>query len=209
MTVHRDVDVDKLLETSDVPVGPALKSFLGLAERDVGHLQSLTNSLPVVEEDGSSECPFAEKLFAEKEEAERKVAGHVQKLNRCLVELGRELDRCRGNLQRIEVDQQSLRLTKPINEYSRAALAQRDQCYHAQNDQEAVTIVLSRAEAVLEAARNHKFPGREPRNRSSSAPPLPTPDRVGNARGNTSLGGEVKNLISLGPIQTGGGPHAG
>ncbi|MEW5902623.1 MAG: hypothetical protein AB1715_14245, partial [Acidobacteriota bacterium] len=63
----------------EVPRGERLKNeWAGISSR-VEELERAM-ALPDVDEDGSSECPFAESLYAKKEELEEQVARDVEKL---------------------------------------------------------------------------------------------------------------------------------
>ena len=70
----------------------------------VDQLDSTMTKLPYVDENGSSECPWAEDLYAQKEELEAELTFEVEKLRYYMPELEKRVSRCEKNLQRIEAD---------------------------------------------------------------------------------------------------------
>lgn len=201
MTVHNDVDLETLRPEEHVPRGTALHVHLTHIQGDVGLLQHTLESLPAVSFDGRSSVIDAEDRYARKEELEARVAGHVQRLGRWLTELSAEIDRHVHNLARIDEDQASLHLTKAVEYYSRADLAQRDQCYLAEKDCEAVVVVMAEAEAVLAVSQKHKFPGRAPKR--TGAELFLTQPRIGGSRDaplRPADQREIDGLLGMGPV---------
>ena len=69
-----------------------IEAFLQKAAQCVQELLRAASQLPKIDENGSSECPFAEELYAKKEEAQKKarlgtyskthaVSGHVDRIH--------------------------------------------------------------------------------------------------------------------------------
>jgi DNA repair exonuclease SbcCD ATPase subunit len=164
-----------------------LASFL----KDVDDLERATTSLPHVEEDGSSECPFSGELYAKKEELEEKVTSGVNRLHDCLADLAKEIQRCKANLGRIQADSAKLNLQETQDCYSEAESEQQRQYRHVVQDREAILVALGKAEAVLKISRTRKSPGGTPRRQT---PPSSAPSGPG------GLGKELDGLLSLGPL---------
>ena len=77
----------------------------------ITELEKVASYLPAVEDDGYSECPFAEELYANKEEAQTKLAECLVSLRAMLNAIDQELTRCNGNQARISSDLGRLHLT--------------------------------------------------------------------------------------------------
>lgn len=138
-------------------------------------------ALPLVDEDGSSECPFAEDLYARKEEAEAKLIDGVRMLEGYLPLLDKEISRCRSNLDRIRSDSQLLNRPEAQDSYGDAQKEQHLQYRMALAHRQQVEFVLQKAQIVLERAGGKKFPGREPQRSGPmagdpSSTPLPAED---------------------------------
>ena len=195
-------------------------------EGQIKNLDSKTSILPRVDEDGGSECPFAEDLYAQKEEAERELTKGIQKLEGFLPVLDREIARCRNNMNRIKADASSLNRQEAKNGYSQAEKQQRYQYQKNVEDRKKVLFVLKKANLALEIAQSKKFPGRKPQRsspfgkgpttmepsppRSTKPPPYAPPVRspggtfpLGPIVSNPGpqLGGEVGGILSTGPLK--------
>ena len=156
-----------------VPRGGELRSELSSISNLIEQLESAMNSLPHVEKNGGSECPFAEDWYAKKEELEKKIAFEVGRISQYLVFLEKEVQRCKGNLAKISSDATRLHHEETKDRYSDAQLKQERECRLAIQDRDAVFVVLQKAEAVLKVSRTRKFPGREPQRDPFSPPAFP------------------------------------
>jgi hypothetical protein len=164
--------------------------------------------LPKVDEEGNSECPFAEDLYAQKEEAAEKVEAELPKLRGYVGVVEQEIARCEANLQEINADSGSLNLPEAKGKYNEAVRAQETQYKKAIGQRKALTDTISRAEEALSLSRSKAFPVRKPQ--KSYHPPVGgfggggTPwstdiaDRA--FQGRPSFKREMDNLISLGPL---------
>ena len=195
-------------------------------ESQIKNLDSKTSILPRVDEDGSSECPFAEDLYAQKEEAEQELINGIRVLEGFLPVLEREIARCRNNLNRIRADASGLNRQEAKNGYSQAENQQKYQYQKFVEDRKNVLFVLKKANLVLEIARSKKYPGRQPRRsspfakgpatedsslpRSTKPPPYAPPVRspggtfpLGPVVSNPGPkpGGELGGILSTGPLQ--------
>ena len=74
-----------------------LQSILDRDKKLIDELEQAMTVLPHVEEDGSSECPFAGELYAKKEELEQQVKDVVKHLQGYDADLTREIRRLKGN----------------------------------------------------------------------------------------------------------------
>ena len=92
-------------------------SSVGHMSKLLDTLETKTNVLPKVDEKGNSECPFAEDLYVQKEQADEKVAEQLQTLRRLLELLEEELARLQANLGQVRADANSLHLESAIERY--------------------------------------------------------------------------------------------
>jgi len=185
---------------TDVPRGDQLRSELDSISSRIKKLESAL-ALPVVKEDGSSECYFAENLYAKKEGLEKQVASDVEKLKPYVMALGKEEQRCKGNLQQIQTDGGRLNVPETSQRYSEAAEAQQRQLQSAIDDKAAVCVVLAKAQAVLKASQAKKFPGRKPQEQPLfPVPPLSGPGLTCVQPSPGQPDNELGGLVSLGPL---------
>lgn len=162
---------------NDVQTRP--KEVDGLSLKDVdsfihymnGLLEELTSKvrvLPKVDQEGNSECPFAEELYAQKDECMEKVERESHKLQHYLVLVEEEIARCRANLERISADASSLTLKEPKERYAVAKRSQESQYNSAVRQRKALLDLIFKTEEVLALARSKSFPGRKPPKSSTS-----------------------------------------
>lgn len=188
-----------------VPSKKALQDELASISKEVNDLETATSSLPYVKENGESECPFAESLYAKKEELEEQVSGKLNVLTGYLMELDAERLRCQKELDSIQEDYKTLNLQETSDHYAEAVLRQKEKIRSIHERKDAVSAVLVRAQAVLKRSKGRKFPGRKPQQQfsfpvgpsgtSPSAPPSP-----GFRSKPGGLSNEVTGLMSLGPL---------
>jgi chromosome segregation ATPase len=184
-----------------IPRGADLRRELVNKTNHTQNLESAVTSLPHIDEQGRSECPFAETLYAQKEEHEAKVTKDVNQMIRYRRALEHEVARCQHNLARIQADSARLNHDKPRAAYSEAAEAAERACRAAIEDRDAVSVALARASAVLEVSRRRKFPGREPQRQQAFPAAGPGAAQGPGARiPSGGLGGELSGLLSIGPL---------
>jgi len=170
----------------------------------VDHLEKLDRamtSLPHVDEQGSSECPFAEDLYAQKEEAEKQVLEDVNRLMGYMRAIEHAIAQCRSNVARIRADSAKLNGEKARDSFSSAEEAAERELREAIQDRDAISVVLARAQAVLKVSQTRKFPGREPQRR----PPVPVvvpgaSEGPGPRLPAGGIGRELGGLLSIGPL---------
>jgi hypothetical protein len=170
------------------------------------------NVLPTVDEEGNSECPFAEDLYDAKEETEEKVNEELGKASHYISLLGQEITRLQGNHARISADAGSLNSAEAKERYLSAKEGLEQHIEKNLKKRNELMDLISKAENLLEKARSKKFPGKAARARSRVSParstgsigsgatgmqgkPSPTPPSL-----RPPLTTEVDSLISLGPI---------
>ena len=184
-------------------------SFILSMNRYVEELLNKVKVLPRVDPKGNSECPFAEDLYAEKEEAAEKVEMDSRKLRSYLRLVEEEIARCTANSERISADARSLYLDEAKERYAVAGQTQDYQTTRAIQQRKALTDLISKIEKALALARSNVFPGRKPK--KSFQPPVGALGSWG-ATGSAdrtapksfserpSFETEINSLISLGPL---------
>jgi len=223
MNIINKIEMDKAKESEDALKG--LERVAGDVEKYTKELEDRASWLPIVEEDGSSECPKAEDYYAQKEEVEEKLKLALLDLNRRIPFLAQEISRCRNNLRHISSDREKLMSKEPQDSYSSAEQEQEAQLRGVIKIQMRINDILKRAKLVLEIAEDKKFPGRKPQRKGFSpgapsssspiplhepvaimAPPIRSPGGtfpVGPVVSNPGpgLGGETGGVLSTGPLK--------
>ena len=188
----------------DLPWKKALENQLASISQEIQRLERATSSLPYVNDDGESECPFAENLWAQKEELQEKVSGKLGVLSNHLMQLDAKRLSCIKELGKIQEDYEKLNIKETSDHYAEAVLRLTDDCRLFEEMKDAVTAVLVRARAVLKRSEGRKFPGRKPQQFSFPVGPSGPSSAHSPSPGSSSkpggLGNEVTGLMSLGPL---------
>ena len=189
-----------------------VSSFMNYMAGLLETLATKINVLPTVDEEGNSECPFAEDLYAAKEEAVTKVSEELNKASHYIGLLDQEVARLHGNLARISADASSLNSAEAKERYLYAKRSLEQHIEKNLKQREELMDLISKAEKLLGLARSKKFPGKEPRKKFHAPPALgagPIGSGATGMQGKPSLTPpsprpsfetEVDSLISLGPI---------
>ena len=163
-------------ELSENHTGTSLKdidSFMKNTEDLLEKLAKKTTELPNVEKDGQSECPFAENLFAEKEEHVETVVRNLKDMKGHLTQLESLIERHRRNLDQIRADSGELQQTSLKENYAFAEVSQEFHYKKALQRRKMLHHLITWAEGVLTLARAKKFPGKKPQKQFRPPPPLP------------------------------------
>jgi len=184
-------------------------SFISHVKRLLEELWSKVKVCPKVDQEGNSECPFAEDLYAEKEEFTEKVEKESKKLQPYLRVVEQEIERCSNNLDQLSADSSSLNLDEAKERYAVAKRAQESQYNKALQQRKGLTDLISKTEKIVALARAKTFPGRKPQ--KSFRPPagalggwgangLTTEATAKATASRPSSNSEIDSLISLGPL---------
>jgi len=188
----------------DLPWKKALQNQLASISKEIEGLERATSGLPYVNEEGESECPFAEKLWAQKEELEKEVSGKLGVLSNHLMQLDAKRLSCIKKMGKIQEDYKKLNIKETSDHYAEAVLRLTDDCHLFEEMKDAVGAVLVRAQAALKMSKKRKFPGRKPQQFSFPIGPSgPSPAHSpspGSSSKPGGLGNEVTGLVSLGPL---------
>ena len=191
-------------------------SRLGLtmeaAEKSLKNLSNKVRVLPKVGKDGSSECPFAEKLYDQKDQAIKAAEKLVRELRDLLKPLDEKISRCKGNLARVSSDMGAIQSDEAKSEYQSAKRAQEFQYRRVIEQKKALLELLNKAEQMLKKARAKKYPAEKSKKSSSpsadvlleavKSPFSPAAPFLGSLPRlpNPLLKTEIPDLVSLGPL---------
>jgi len=185
-----------------------LDSFLSYMPERLDELLGAVKLCPKVNEDGSSECPFAEVLYAQKDELAEKVEEEAKKIQPYLRLVEKEIARCRENLEQISAGARSLNREEAKERYAIAKRAQESQYNKAIQQRKRLLDLISRTGKILALARSKNFPGRKPQIFRPPAGALDGWGPTGSANEATGKfpvaqppsNTEIDRLISLGPL---------
>lgn len=140
-----------------------VESDLQAAESKAEALQRAVQSLPRVDEDGHSDCPFAEELYAKKDKLQEELQGLVERLQSHHAAIEKEIARIKNNMVVISAQQDQLHGDRPREHFSEAEaeLAALYKRYVRLRDRvaDAIEAVLK----VLSDACSKQYPGGKPR----------------------------------------------
>ena len=151
---ERRSDGPESLRTYDL-----VEQVIGQVDPLLERLEDLWPRMPKVEEDGESECPFAEDLYREKQELERQIAERLSTLRSQLKDVSQEVERCKRNLARISVDAEKLSRPEARSKYAESWGRQEQEYVEAIDVKRRVEEVLRRAGATMAASGRKEFPG--------------------------------------------------
>ena len=166
-------------------------------------LEGKTSRCPKVDEKGNSECPFAEDLYAQKDQAAEEVASYLEKLRILLELVKEELASLRANLSKVESDSGALHSENAKKMYLSAQQGLEQHIQKNLDRKKEILDLISLAKEMLRLAHEKRWPLGKPE-RHALFPPV-TPSSPSNS--GLSLKREVDGLFSLGPIG-GGTPSA-
>lgn len=90
-------------------------------KRQMENLESHLRALPLVDEQGISECPFAKELYERKEnEFEPKLEEAINSLHEDIREVSMHIDRVKENMNEIQNKASFLNLDEPKQKYDQA-----------------------------------------------------------------------------------------
>ena len=187
-----------------------LYDFIDHMEALLDKLTSKANQLPKVDEKGNSECPFAEELYANKEEALTEVAKESKKLEQYLDRVEQEIKRCRKNLDLIQLDRASLNLDEARKQYDAAEKTQQQELDKFIYLKKRLTDLKTRKNKLFKTAQDkrHTWPIGKPK-QNDHCNPEAILDSVLASRSNSvqdrlprrpAFNSELNSLLDLGPL---------
>ena len=209
MDSSRNIEQGSSEEYSDVKLED-IDSFIRYMEGLLEELRGKINQLPKVDEEGRSDCHFAEELYAYKEEAAAMVAGQLEKLQTYLELIEKEIKRCRDNIDKLHVDRNSLNYDEAKKRYDAAKEAEEKQLNTAIHQKNSLIDLIKKAEELLSLAKGKKWPLGKPKRQDSfnpeavlqgvldgTLPGLQDPNRVLPRASRPAFHREVNDLMSI------------
>jgi len=176
-----------------------VESFLATAKNCIEELLRAARQLPKVDEDGSSECPFAEELYAKKEEAQKKAQECLEQLNEYQDWVEQELTRCQSNLSVVSSGKSALHTDRAIGRLSDAEERLVALCEKLEELLEKIQKIFRHLQESLKEAFSKQFPGRIPRKYPGFGAPVSySKENMASDFKNSGLDNEIKQLIAKG-----------
>ena len=155
-------------------------------ESDVRHVEHLieemvraTKALPPVDEQGVSECPFAEDLYAQNERRVAELQEKVLGLRNKLPSLDREIQRWCTNIGVVAAGHGKLHGDQAKDDFAQASGTLNLQYDRFMELRNRVVMVIQEARAAIGQAMLKQYPGKIPDQRPPIAPPgVSAPDMV-------------------------------
>jgi hypothetical protein len=133
------------------------ESLLREVDGCIDALVKALRMLPRVHKDGSSECPFAEELFADKEAIQRELESLSGQLHKHYETATEELKRCKRNRNVIREDEGQLYGVAAQNAYERAQKASDEEAEKHRRLQRRIVQKQATVRGVLEHARGVSY----------------------------------------------------
>ena len=129
--------------------------------------------LPHVNEDGSSECGFAEELYAQKEEAQQKLPLGLSMLRRCLARINQAIQVLRKERDIVGSDREELNGESAKESYTEAAQSIDMEIHRYVGFRLRVLEQMGYLEHAIEEGAKKRYPGDKPPKERKFAPPVP------------------------------------
>lgn len=120
--------------------------------------------LPRVDEQGRSDCPFAERLYANKEEAEQELIKRIEELRELESIIAQEMARSQQNASLISSDAGRLHSERPREQYEQARRGAEAEYHRLAEKRESVLARIAELEEALRRSQTKKWPLGEPKN---------------------------------------------
>lgn len=156
----------------------------------VEELLAATGQLPHVEPNRESDCPFAEKLYFEKQEVEQRAIVHQATLYESLADVKQQVARCGNNLVVISAGETSLHQDELKRDFTEIEASQAAEYHHFVRLQDELQEAIASVQEALAKSLQQQYPG-------GAQPGLwwaTWPSHLAN-------GDEVEHLLALDPIQ--------
>ena len=177
-----------------------IEAFLQKAAKCVEELLRAASQLPKVDENGSSECPFAEELYAKKEEAQKKVQQCLPQLNIYRGWVGQEINRCKKNLVVISAHQDMLNRDRPRRYFSQAETKLAALYKKLLTLREKIDQMIKKIQEALREAAQKQYPGKIPqKDRYSSL--APSAFEQPSEQDTSDIDRDLRQMLRKGPTQ--------
>ncbi|HBG25748.1 MAG: hypothetical protein A2Y10_20275 [Planctomycetes bacterium GWF2_41_51] len=135
-----------------------VESILQHTESCIGNLDSAAGQLPRVEEDGSSECPFAKELYDKKEEAQKKVEACLNRLHECHKWCMEQINKCKNNLVIVSANADRLNDDLPLQDFTEAEVKLSAMYKKVIRLNEKIEKMVKKCQKAIQHASQKQFP---------------------------------------------------
>jgi len=150
----------------------AVEEYLGRAEQKAEELWQALDSLPEVDEEGGSDCPFAKELYEKKEALQQEVETALHTLKEYSEEVQKEIVRVKGNMVVISSREDQLHGDRAREHFSEAEVKLAAQYKRLLRLRDRIQEVIEKIEDVIRAARSRVFPGGQREGAKTPAHPV-------------------------------------
>ena len=142
-------------------------------------LDRSVHSLPSVDEKGNSECPFAEELYAKKEELQKTLEARLKDLFEMLKAVDAEIKRCRKNLAVVTAHKDRIHGEKVRDQYSDEELKLAARIKQLTEIREQIQKAIKAVQKALAESKARYYPGTKPEEWPGISDDSPTPPLKG------------------------------
>ena len=163
------------------------------SKSDIEKLKRAMELLPKVADDGDSECPFAEQLYAEKEEALEKANASLKQLDEYRQWVEDEIGKCKNDLTVITAHQEQLHKDQPRRHYSEAEAKVAATLKHLAKVKEEIAELFEQMQESIQQASQKQYPHKIPEKYPYFS--------ASNNSSTCELDSELDDMIQQGPLE--------
>ena len=142
-------------------------------------LDRSVHSLPSVDENGNSECPFADELYAKKEELQKTLEARLKDLFEMLKAVDAEIARCGKNISVVTAHQDRIHSEKVRDQYSDEELKLAARIKELKGIREQIQKAIKAVQKALAESKARYYPGKKPEKWPGTPNDSPTPPPKG------------------------------
>ena len=144
---------------------------LGNIDECMEGLHKAYDLLPKVDEEGYSECPFAEQLYAQKQEQQQELQQHLEKLKTDLAQTETEIQKCNSNANIVASDQGQLHSQDVFERYEQAEDKLKSKLEQLREKRTCIRLKIEDVKKLLAKAGEKNWPDGEPEGHKFSLGP--------------------------------------
>jgi len=172
---------------------------LGNIDECMEGLRKAYDLLPKVDEEGYSECPFAEQLYAQKQEQQQELQQHLEKLKTDLAQTETDIQKCNSNASIVGSDQGQLHSQDVFERYEQAGDKLKSKLKQLHEKRTHIRLKIKDVEKLIAKANEKNWPDGEPEGQRFSLGPSPSLLDNPNSPGNRQLdtGQQLNGLFEI------------
>ena len=176
-----------------------VEMHLSYAKSCIQELQCAVRRLPKVDKDGSSECPFAEDIYANKEDAQKQAVHCQSQLDKSLQWIEGQIHSCSNDLAVITAHESQLHKDRPRSHFSDAEAKLAAYYNRLVKLKETVKDAFKEVQEAIIQASQKQYPGKIPQ--PSGFPKLDDrPASFGDGISCPDFDHQIRDIVSRGPI---------